>query len=32
MNPINSFKKLLINILKPYIEGTNKQKDKDKNE
>jgi len=30
MNPIHSFKKWLLNILMPYIEGTNKQKDKDK--
>jgi len=29
MNPINSFKKWLLNILVPYIEGTNK-KNKDK--
>jgi len=29
MNPINAFKKWLLNILMPYIEGTNKKK-KDK--
>ena len=29
MNPINAFKKWLLNILIPYIEGTNKKK-KDK--
>ena len=26
MNPINAFKKWLLNILGPYIEGTNKKK------
>jgi len=26
MNPINSFKKWLLNIFVPYIEGTNKKK------
>ena len=26
MNPINAFKKWLLNILRPYIEGTNKKK------
>ena len=26
MNPINAFKKWLLNILVPYIEGTNKKK------
>ena len=26
MNPINSLKKLLLNILVPYIEGSNKKK------
>ncbi len=26
MNPINAFKKWLLNILMPYIEGTNKKK------
>ena len=31
MKPLNSFKKWLLNILVPYIEGTNKKK-KDKNE
>ncbi len=30
MNPINSLKKWLLNILVPYIEGTHKQKGKDK--
>ncbi len=30
MNPINSLKKWLLNILVPYIEGTNKKKGKDK--
>ena len=30
MKPLNSFKKWLLNILVPYIEGTNKKK-KDKN-
>jgi len=29
MKPLNSFKKWLLNILVPYIEGTNKKK-KDK--
>jgi len=29
MNPLNAFKKRLLNILVPYIEGTNKKK-KDK--
>ncbi len=28
MNPINSFKKWLLNILVPYIEGSNKKKEK----
>ncbi len=28
MNPINSFKKWLLNILVPYIEGTQKKKEK----
>ena len=27
MNPINSLKKSLLNILRPYIEGTNKKND-----
>jgi len=27
MQPLNSFKKWLINILVPYIEGTNKKKE-----
>ena len=27
MNPINAFKKWLLNLLKPFIEGTNKKKD-----
>ena len=30
MNPINSLKKWLLNILVPYIEGSNKKKGKDK--
>ena len=30
MNPINSFKKWLLNILMPYIEGKRKQKVRDK--
>ncbi len=30
MNPINSFKKWLLNMLMPYIEGTNRQKSSDK--
>jgi len=30
MNPINSFKKWLLNILVPYIEGTQKKKEKKK--
>ena len=30
MNPINTFKKWLLNILMPYIEGTNKKKKKNK--
>ena len=30
MNPINSFKKWLLNILMPYIEGKRKQKLRDK--
>jgi hypothetical protein len=30
MNPINSFKKWLLNILMPYIEGKRKQKGIDK--
>ena len=30
MNPINSFKKWLLNILMPYIEGKRKQKGRDK--
>ena len=30
MNPINSFKKWLLNILVPYIEGTKKKKEEDK--
>ena len=28
MNPINSFKKWLLNILVPYIEGSKKKKGK----
>ncbi len=28
MNPINSFKKWLLNILVPYIEGSKKKKEK----
>jgi len=27
MKPLNAFKKWLLNILVPYIEGTNKKKD-----
>jgi hypothetical protein len=30
MNPINSFKKWLLNILMPYIEGKRKKKERDK--
>jgi len=30
MNPINSFKKWLLNILVPYIEGTDNKKKKKK--
>jgi hypothetical protein len=30
MNPINYFKKWLLNILMPYIEGKSKKKAKDK--
>ena len=30
MNPINSFKKWLLNILMPYIEGKRNQKGRDK--
>ena len=30
MNPINSFKKWLLNILVPYIEGTKKKKEEEK--
>jgi len=29
MNPINSFKKWLLNILVPFIEGNNKRKESD---
>ena len=32
MNPINAFKKWLLNILVPYIEGTKKKKDNKKSE
>ena len=30
MNPINSFKRWLLNILVPFIEGGNKRKESDK--
>ena len=30
MNPINSFKRWLLNILVPFIEGDNKRKESDK--
>ena len=30
INPINSFKKWLLNILVPYIEGNQKKKEKNK--
>ncbi len=30
MNPINSFKRWLLNILVPFIEGNNKRKKSDK--
>jgi len=30
MNPLNAFKKWLLNILVPYIEGTNKKKEDEK--
>ena len=29
MNPINSLKKWILNILVPFIEGNNKKRDKD---
>tara|TARA_Y100001968_G_C19382948_1_gene731287 strand:- start:592 stop:924 length:333 start_codon:yes stop_codon:yes gene_type:complete len=29
MNPINTFKKWLLNILRPYIEGSNKKKERE---
>ena len=29
MNPINSFKKWLLNLLVPFIEGNNKRKESD---